>query len=156
MEERTPRLARFLHDALARLRVRAAERGVEIDGCVAERVERVDVRLAVREALAAAEEQRPLELERRDEVGERVHHLVDHIAEGAQAAGATDGDDYLTIVDRTEAIAAAIDRAAPGDIVLLAGKGHERSIIWGAEKVPWNEAEVARSLLRAQGYARDA
>lgn len=79
--------------------------------------------------------------------------IIDQIALGASEAGARAGSDYLTIVDRTEAIAAAIDRAAPGDIVLLAGKGHERSIIWGEEKLPWNEAEVARGLLRAKGYS---
>jgi len=81
--------------------------------------------------------------------------IIDQIAEGAQAAGAVKERDFRCIVDRTEAIAAAIDRAQPGDIVLLAGKGHERSIIWGGEKVPWNEAEVARSLLRAACHSRD-
>jgi UDP-N-acetylmuramoyl-L-alanyl-D-glutamate--2,6-diaminopimelate ligase len=81
--------------------------------------------------------------------------IIEQIAAGAASSGAEQGDDYLTIVDRTEAIAAAIDRARPGDVVLLAGKGHERSIIWGAEKVPWNEVEVARSLLRARGYSRE-
>jgi UDP-N-acetylmuramoyl-L-alanyl-D-glutamate--2,6-diaminopimelate ligase len=79
--------------------------------------------------------------------------IIDQIALGAFEAGAQAGSDYLTIVDRTEAIAAAIDRAGPDDIVLLAGKGHERSIIWGEEKLPWNEAEVARGLLRAKGYS---
>ncbi len=82
--------------------------------------------------------------------------IIDQIAEGARAAGAVPDRDFRCFVDRTEAIDAAIDRAQPGDIVLLAGKGHERSIIWGAEKLPWNEAEVARSLLRAKGYSRDA
>ena len=78
--------------------------------------------------------------------------IIDQIAFGASQTGAESGRDYLAIVDRTEAIAAAIGRAAPGDIVLLAGKGHERSIIWGEEKLPWNEPEVARSLLRSMGY----
>lgn len=81
--------------------------------------------------------------------------IIDQIADGARAAGAVENRDFRCIVDRTEAIAAAIDRALPGDIVLLAGKGHERSIIWGAEKTPWNESEVARSLLRAVGHSRD-
>ena len=35
----------------------------------------------------------------------------------------------------------------PGDCVLLGGKGHEGSIIWGREKLPWDEAGVARELL---------
>ena len=53
------------------------------------------------------------------------------------------------IVDRREAIATAFSSAAPGDVVLLAGKGHETSIIWGFEHLPWDEAEVARELLVA-------
>ena len=32
--------------------------------------------------------------------------------------------------------------------MLLAGKGHEGSIIWGGDKLPWDEAAVARELLR--------
>ncbi len=82
--------------------------------------------------------------------------IIAQIAEGAAASGARPDEDFLCITDRTEAIAAAIDRARDGDIVVLAGKGHEHSIIWGSEKVPWDEPEVARNLLRAAGYSRDA
>ena len=81
--------------------------------------------------------------------------IIEHIAQGAAAAGAVEGRDYCCIVDRAEAIAAALDRAQPGDVVLLAGKGHEHSIIWGAERMPWDEPEVARGLLRAAGYSRE-
>jgi UDP-N-acetylmuramyl tripeptide synthase len=35
---------------------------------------------------------------------------------------------------------------------VLAGKGHERSIVYGSEKRPWNEVEVAREALRAAGH----
>lgn len=51
------------------------------------------------------------------------------------------------IEDRRDAIALALSRAEPGDAVLLAGKGHETSIIWGFEHRPWDEAAVARELL---------
>lgn len=51
------------------------------------------------------------------------------------------------IEDRREAIALAFHLAAPGDMVLLAGKGHETSIIWGREHRPWDEAAVASELL---------
>ncbi|MCA9861157.1 MAG: UDP-N-acetylmuramoyl-L-alanyl-D-glutamate--2,6-diaminopimelate ligase, partial [Thermomicrobiales bacterium] len=60
---------------------------------------------------------------------EDAQRIIDQIASGAIATGARPGEDFLTIVDRQEAIRAALDRAQPGDIVLLAGKGHERSII---------------------------
>ena len=56
------------------------------------------------------------------------------------------------IDDRTEAIGAAIALAGEGDTVLLAGKGHEGSIIVGEEKRPWDEAGAARAALHARGF----
>jgi UDP-N-acetylmuramoyl-L-alanyl-D-glutamate--2,6-diaminopimelate ligase len=47
----------------------------------------------------------------------------------------------------------AMRRAQAGDTVLLAGKGHETSIIVGEEKRPWDEAEAARAALRELGFA---
>ncbi len=79
--------------------------------------------------------------------------ILREVEAGAIAAGKRRGEDYLVVDDRTEAIAAAIDRAEPGDTVVLCGKGHESSIIEGEEKRPWNEAEVARAALRARGYS---
>ena len=48
---------------------------------------------------------------------------------GAEAAGRRRDRDLLLIADRPAAIAAAFERARRGDVVLLAGKGHEQSII---------------------------
>ncbi len=87
---------------------------------------------------------------------EDAETIIGQIADGAIAAGATPGVDFLTIVERRDAIAAALERAQPGDIVLLAGKGHERSIIWNGEKIPWDEPAVAAQLLNALGYVRAA
>jgi UDP-N-acetylmuramoyl-L-alanyl-D-glutamate--2,6-diaminopimelate ligase len=44
--------------------------------------------------------------------------------------------------------------AATGDVILLAGKGHEQNIIYGTEWRPWDEAGMARRLLREAGYQR--
>jgi len=78
--------------------------------------------------------------------------ILREVEAGAIAAGKRRGDDYLVVDDRAEAIAAAIERAGPGDTVVLCGKGHEASIIDGEEKRPWDEAEAARAALRARGY----
>ena len=75
------------------------------------------------------------------------------IAAGARAAGATDGRNLWVIDDRREAIAHAIGRARAGDVVLLAGKGHEGSIIYGTGHRWWDERVVAREALAAAGYA---
>lgn len=75
-------------------------------------------------------------------------NILREIAEGAEAVGKHQGKDFLCIADRTEAIATAFAHAQPGDTVLLAGKGHEQSIIMGREKVPWDDRRVAHEQLR--------
>lgn len=80
--------------------------------------------------------------------------IIDEIAAGAIEAGGRRGVDFDCIEDRRQAIAAALERAEPGDVVVLAGKGHERSMIYGSDKRPWNEPVVASDLLRQLGYRR--
>jgi len=53
------------------------------------------------------------------------------------------------IGDRREAIAAGIAELAEGDVLVLAGKGHEEGQIVGNEELPFNDADVARSLAGA-------
>jgi UDP-N-acetylmuramoyl-L-alanyl-D-glutamate--2,6-diaminopimelate ligase len=74
------------------------------------------------------------------------------IADGARAAGAVDGESLMVIDDRREAISHAIGLAREGDVVLLAGKGHETSIFYGGAKLPWDDREVARDALAAAGW----
>jgi UDP-N-acetylmuramoyl-L-alanyl-D-glutamate--2,6-diaminopimelate ligase len=78
--------------------------------------------------------------------------IIDEIAEGATRIGARPGEHFLCITDREEAIRESFARAKQGDAVVLAGKGHERSIIWGHEKRPWDEGRVAMNLLQEMGY----
>ena len=79
--------------------------------------------------------------------------ILNEIEAGAIGAGRREGEHYLVIADRTRAISEAIHRARAGDTVLLAGKGHEGSIIVGEEKVPWDEAAAARGALGEVGFA---
>ena len=87
-----------------------------------------------------------------DPRGEDREAILDEIARGAEAAGKRRGHDLLLVADRREAIDAALERARPGDIVLLAGKGHERSIIGPTGPVAWNERTVAEAALRELGF----
>jgi UDP-N-acetylmuramoyl-L-alanyl-D-glutamate--2,6-diaminopimelate ligase len=57
--------------------------------------------------------------------------------------------------DRRQAIALAIRAAGPGDIVLLAGKGHEKTQTTRAGAAPFDDVEVARETLHAAGYTAD-
>jgi UDP-N-acetylmuramoyl-L-alanyl-D-glutamate--2,6-diaminopimelate ligase len=86
-----------------------------------------------------------------DPRGEDGARIVDEIVAGAEGAGRRRGADVLAIPDRREAIAAAFDRARAGDVVLLAGKGHEATILYADHAIPWDEAAVARELLAAMG-----
>jgi UDP-N-acetylmuramoyl-L-alanyl-D-glutamate--2,6-diaminopimelate ligase len=84
-----------------------------------------------------------------DPRGEDRMAILKAIAVGAEAAGRRRGDDLLVIPDRAEAITEAMRRARPGDVVLLAGKGHERTIETATGDIPWDEAGAAREALRA-------
>ncbi len=79
--------------------------------------------------------------------------IIDEIARGALDVGAIEGRTLFRATERRDAVERALGMARPGDCVLLAGKGHEGSIIWGREKRPWDEAGVAREVLRSMGFA---
>src|SRR5579863_6896271 len=62
------------------------------------------------------------------------------------------GVKYTVEADRRKAIALAIGEARPGDIVLLAGKGHEKVQVTRRGTAPFDDVEVAREALRAAGF----
>lgn len=57
---------------------------------------------------------------------------------------------HLAVADRGQAIARAIENAAAGDTVVIAGKGHEQYQAIGSRAVPFNDAVVARTALDAR------
>jgi UDP-N-acetylmuramoyl-L-alanyl-D-glutamate--2,6-diaminopimelate ligase len=61
--------------------------------------------------------------------------------------GPDSGRRLLTIVDRREAIGKAIELAQPDDLVLIAGKGHEKHQIIGRQVQPFDDVAVAREAL---------
>ena len=76
--------------------------------------------------------------------------ILEQIAAGAVAAGGVRGDNVLVIPDREEAIGYAIAHAAPGDTVVCAGKGHEKTLETADGEVPWNERAVAEAAIRTR------
>lgn len=87
-----------------------------------------------------------------DPRGEDPLSILDAIARGAETAGRRRDRDLLLIADRRSAIEAALEQARPGDVVLFAGKGHERSIIGPDGPRPWNERAAVESALDALGF----
>jgi UDP-N-acetylmuramoyl-L-alanyl-D-glutamate--2,6-diaminopimelate ligase len=79
--------------------------------------------------------------------------IVKEIGKHAEGAGRTRGQDFMEIEDRRAAIAEALSRARQGDIVAILGKGHETSIVYGTQSVPWDDRDVAREELARLGYA---
>jgi UDP-N-acetylmuramoyl-L-alanyl-D-glutamate--2,6-diaminopimelate ligase len=89
-----------------------------------------------------------------DPVDEDPDQIARQVEAGARAAGASSGIGYEVEPDRAAAIRRALALAGPGDVVLLAGKGHERSMILAGRREPWDERGEAEAALRELGYAR--
>ena len=71
---------------------------------------------------------------------------------GLQRSGAK----YKMEADRRAAITLAMHEAGPGDIVLIAGKGHEKVQITRDGSIPFDDVEVAQAILRDAGYSCEA
>ena len=71
--------------------------------------------------------------------------IIDQVMEGA-------GPDAERDSDRRRAIGRAIAEAEPGDVVVIAGKGHEQGQEFeGGRKLPFDDRDVAREALRGSG-----
>jgi UDP-N-acetylmuramyl-tripeptide synthetase len=78
---------------------------------------------------------------------EEPFSIMEEIERGLCEAGAR-VDQYVMISDRKDAIREAITLAQPDDIVLIAGKGHETYQILKERTIPFDDREVARTILK--------
>jgi UDP-N-acetylmuramoyl-L-alanyl-D-glutamate--2,6-diaminopimelate ligase len=79
---------------------------------------------------------------------EDTHRIIEEIQRGITAdTSSGHGQRVLSIVDRREAIEKAIDIAKPLDLVLVAGKGHEKYQVVGDQVLPFDDVGVAREAL---------
>ena len=72
------------------------------------------------------------------------------VRRGADAETRQSNADVLTIVDRHDAILHAISLAEKGDVVLVAGKGHEKYQEIAGRTMPFDDVAVAREGLEAR------
>jgi len=79
---------------------------------------------------------------------EDPNRIIEEIQRGITPDTRRDsGQRILAIVDRRAAIAKAIELARRGDLVLVAGKGHEKYQVIGNQVVPFDDVEAARDAL---------
>jgi UDP-N-acetylmuramoyl-L-alanyl-D-glutamate--2,6-diaminopimelate ligase len=74
--------------------------------------------------------------------------ILAEIEPGLKSSGVA----YTIEPDRAAAIALALHSAKAGDVVLIAGKGHEKEQILGFTTIPFDDVEIALSALRKIGY----
>jgi UDP-N-acetylmuramoyl-L-alanyl-D-glutamate--2,6-diaminopimelate ligase len=74
--------------------------------------------------------------------------ILAEIEPGLQSTGVQ----YTMEPDRAAAIRIALEAAAPGDVVLLAGKGHEKEQAIAGRSIPFDDVEIALSTLARMGY----
>lgn len=84
-----------------------------------------------------------------DAIAAAIHAGISAVLGVANAAGRTQ-----IIHERRAAIHSALHEARPGDVVLLAGKGHEQTIERNGQVEAWDEVGVVREALAALGYPR--
>ncbi len=73
--------------------------------------------------------------------------IIDEICAGLRFR-----DQAMIEVDRKKAIEKALDKSAEGDIVLLAGRGHEPMQTWGQTSIPLDDRVVAREILNGREH----
>lgn len=78
-----------------------------------------------------------------DPRGEKITDINNDIKKGID-----DGKEMYEIEDRKEAISYAISKALRDDVVIVTGKGHEKSMNFGKGEIEWSDQEVIKKLLK--------
>jgi len=78
---------------------------------------------------------------------ESLDAILQMMAEGCMAQRGVEGETFIRVPDRGEAIYRACQMAKAGDIVIACGKGHEQSMCFGAIEHPWDDRDALRAAL---------
>jgi UDP-N-acetylmuramoyl-L-alanyl-D-glutamate--2,6-diaminopimelate ligase len=78
---------------------------------------------------------------------EPLDSILAEMAAGAEAKGAVEGETYLRVPDRGEALRVAVKMAGPDDLVITCGKGHEQSMCFGTVEYPWDDRTALTAAL---------
>lgn len=79
---------------------------------------------------------------------ESLDDILAMMAKGCESQGGIEGETFVRVRDRGQAIYDACQRATSADIVIACGKGHEQSMCFGTVEHPWDDREAMRTALR--------
>jgi UDP-N-acetylmuramoyl-L-alanyl-D-glutamate--2,6-diaminopimelate ligase len=83
-----------------------------------------------------------------DPFDEDVDMIIAEVAAGVPTS--EEGSRFVREPERGQAIRLAIERAEPGDTVVILGKGHETSIVSNGRKQPWSDVGTVRAVLESR------
>jgi len=133
-----------LRRVLELLRARSRGRLIAVFGCIGER-ER-DRRFAMGQVAARLADYTIVTDD--NPCTEDRLSIIEEIAAGLRAGGKREGHDFALVPDRREAIAQALAMAVDEDVVLLAGKGHEREVHLADSSYQCDDRQQAGSILK--------
>ena len=84
---------------------------------------------------------------------ESLADILEMMSAGCIARGGVEGETFVRIPDRGQAIYHACQLARRGDLVMACGKGHEQSMCFGEIEYPWDDREAVRAALRGSPLA---
>jgi UDP-N-acetylmuramoyl-L-alanyl-D-glutamate--2,6-diaminopimelate ligase len=79
---------------------------------------------------------------------ESLDAILETMAQASVAAGGVEGETFIRVPDRGQALYRACQMARAGDVVVACGKGHEQSMAFGTVEYPWDDREALRAALR--------
>jgi UDP-N-acetylmuramoyl-L-alanyl-D-glutamate--2,6-diaminopimelate ligase len=79
---------------------------------------------------------------------ESLDAILEEMAQGCISKGGVEGETFIRVHDRGEALYRACQMAKAGDVVIACGKGHEQSMCFGTVEYPWDDREAMRAALR--------
>jgi len=81
---------------------------------------------------------------------ESLDEILQTMAEAATQAGGVEGKTFIRVRDRGQAIYEACQMAQAGDVVIVCGKGHEKSMAFGNVEYTWDDREALRAAIRGE------
>lgn len=82
-----------------------------------------------------------------DPRSENLDDILAEMADEAVRGGGREGESFLRVPDRGDALRAAVEMARPGDLVITCGKGHEQSMCFGEVEYPWDDRTALRAAI---------